>query len=63
MTAPVRPSGSTMTVERPSKLFSVSPSLVIRRTYDVTRDGQRFVIPVLDERVRQTITVVPRWAR
>jgi hypothetical protein len=62
MAAAVRVTTSGLAADAPRKLFSASMSLVIRRAYDVSADGQRFLIPVLDSRVRQTMTVVPDWA-
>ena len=57
------PDGSVMSSLNgapPAKLFSAPPSLVIRRTYAVTSDGQRILMPILDDRVVQTILVVRR---
>jgi Tol biopolymer transport system component len=58
MAATVHAVGAAFTAEPPRKLFSAPLSLVIRRSYDVTADGGRFLIPILDDSVRQTITVV-----
>lgn len=58
------PDGSVMAADpgQPAaKLFPAAPSLVIRRSYAVSSDGQRVLMPVLDERVKQAITVIPDW--
>jgi hypothetical protein len=49
------------TAGQPSKLFNAPVSLVIRRSYAVTSDGQRFLMPVLDDSNPPVITVVPHW--
>jgi hypothetical protein len=46
----------------PQKLFSAPVSLVIRRSYAVTADGQRFLMPVLDDSNPPVITV-DKWPR
>jgi Tol biopolymer transport system component len=55
--AAVRGESGQFTSEAPQRLFSAPVSLVIRRSYDVSADGQRFLIPLLDDRVPQTITL------
>jgi Tol biopolymer transport system component len=62
MAAAIHPSTAGLSADTPIKLFSAPVSLVIRRSYDVSSDGQRFIIPLLDGNVRQTITIVPNWA-
>jgi Tol biopolymer transport system component len=62
MAAAIRSSAAGLAAETPVKLFPAPVSLVIRRSYDVSSDGQRFIIPLLDENVRQTITIVPNWS-
>ena len=59
MAAGVNGSGEAFAAQAPRKLFNVPVSLVIRRSYDVTSDGQTFLIPMFDESVKQTITVAP----
>jgi Tol biopolymer transport system component/beta-glucanase (GH16 family) len=49
--------------QAPRKLFNAPVSLVIRRSYAVTAGGERFLIPVLDDSVKQTIAVAAPPAR
>jgi Tol biopolymer transport system component len=44
-------------IRAPQKLFAAPVSLVIRRSYDVTEDGQHFLIPVIDDSIPQRITI------
>jgi Tol biopolymer transport system component len=52
----------TLRAEAPRRLFGMPVSLVIRRSFDVTSDGQRFLIPTFDDSVKQSITVAPPLA-
>jgi Tol biopolymer transport system component len=57
MAAGVRTQPSGFTAEAPQRLFPAPVSLVIRRSYDVSGDGPRFLVPLLDDRVEQAITL------
>jgi Tol biopolymer transport system component len=45
----------------PRTLLPAAMTLVIRHAYTVTKDGQRFLMPVLDQRNPSVITVVVNW--
>ena len=52
---------ATFDADTPHPLFPAAPTLVIRRAYAVTKDGQRFLIPVLDQSNPRVITAVANW--
>jgi hypothetical protein len=52
----------TFVAASPQKLFSAPVSLVIRRSYAVAADGQRMLMPILDDSNPPVITV-DRWPR
>jgi eukaryotic-like serine/threonine-protein kinase len=54
-------STSPFTTADPSALLPAAMTLVIRHAYTVTKDGQRFLMPVLDQRNPSVITVVENW--
>jgi eukaryotic-like serine/threonine-protein kinase len=47
--------------ESPKMIRPAAMTLVIRHSYSVTRDGQRFLVPVLDQRNPPIVTVVADW--
>ena len=61
MAAPI-PASRPAAEPAPRRLFPAPLSLVIRRAYDISPDGQRILMPMFDETVKQTISVVPHWA-
>jgi len=63
MSVAIRTTGSTLETDPPKKLFAAPVSLVLRRSYDVASDGQHFLVPLLNDAVSQTITVMTRAGR
>ena len=68
MRVPTRftPLGTALTLGPPSRLFSIGATAIFRtvggnRVYDVTPDGQRFLIAVAGESASSRITVVLNW--
>ena len=59
-------SGSTFEAERPESLFTAAVRNFVglsRRQYDVTADGQRFILnAALEEQRSVPITLVQNWA-
>jgi Tol biopolymer transport system component len=60
MTAAIHPSPA-IAAEMPTMIRPAAMTLVIRHSYTVTRDGQRFLMPVLDLRNPPVVTVVANW--
>ena len=66
MAVPIR-AGSTLEIGRPEVLFEthtvagVSRSPSLRQQYDVSPDGQRFLLNVPSEETTSPITVVLNW--
>jgi Tol biopolymer transport system component len=60
MAAVVSPA-SPFTAGEPRALLPAAMTLVIRHAYTVTKDGERVLMPVLDQRNPSLITVVPGW--
>lgn len=60
MAVPVSPSIS-FSVGDPQAILPAAMTLVIRHAYTVTPDGQRVLMPVLDQTNPSTLTVVPNW--
>jgi Tol biopolymer transport system component len=61
MSAAISSAASNVHADPPRAVFAAPMSLVLRRTYAVTSDGARFLIPVLDESNPPVITVRPDW--
>jgi len=54
--------GSTsVTAEVPQRILPAMMTLVIRHAYSVTKDGQRFLIPVVDQSNPPVIEAVANW--
>jgi len=64
MSVSVRTLGTKLELSSPVRLFDISPQsgFPLRAPYDVTRDGQRFLVTTPVESADTPITVVVNWA-
>jgi serine/threonine protein kinase/Tol biopolymer transport system component len=64
MSVSIRTSGTKLELSSPVRLFDISPQsgFPLRNAYDVTRDGQRFLVTSPVESADTPITVVVNWA-
>lgn len=62
MAVEVNGSGNTFQVGQVRPLFQTRPRLGLRRAYDVTADGQRFLVNALVEQGASTpVTLLMNW--
>jgi hypothetical protein len=64
MSVSIRTSGTKLELSSPVRLFDISPQsgFPLRHAFDVTRDGQRFLVTSPVESADTPITVVVNWA-
>jgi hypothetical protein len=59
--AQVKPQGTKLHVAGVTRLFQIRPALGRGKFYDVSRDGQRFLVNALVETGEQPVTLVQNW--
>jgi hypothetical protein len=61
MVVSVSPSAKGLEVSRPAPLFEIAVTPAIRQQYDVTGDGQRFLVNSVAVESETPVTVVLNW--